>query len=134
MVGFHGRRPAQPSPGQPALTHYILHPSADLQGCRLYVASRQVRLHASTDCQVYLRVRSAPIIEHCDRLGFGPYAPAYPAAPAHLAAAGLDQDGAQWREVQDFGWLRAAASPHWRVLEEGERVDPPPPGGCGGVV
>lgn len=47
-----------------------------------------------------------------------------------LAASALgDGDADAWREawssVDDFGWHRMGHSPHWRVLDETERVAPP---------
>jgi hypothetical protein len=41
-----------------------------------------------------------------------------------LAAAGLAEQTEIWADVQDFGWLRAAASPNWSVLPEAERELP----------
>lgn len=84
-----------------------------------------MRIHAAHRSDFYLRVRSHPIIEHSAGLRFAPYAPAYPGAGADLAAEGLAEDGGMWQRVNDFGWLRATPSPHWAVLEEGERVAPP---------
>jgi hypothetical protein len=47
-----------------------------------------------------------------------------------LATSALgDGDADAWREawssVDDFGWHRMGHSPHWRVLDEAERVVPP---------
>lgn len=35
----------------------------------------------------------------------------------------VDEKGGEgmWDQVQDFNWLRAEQSPHWRVMEEMER-------------
>ena len=94
----------------------------------MYVAARQVRVHSAAGTDLYLRVLSNPVIEHSAGLRFAPWAPAYAGAAAHLETAGMAQDGGQWAAVQDFGWLRAAASPHWAVLPEGEREAPPEEG------
>ena len=53
---------------------------ADVEGCTLMVASRQVRIHAAHSTDLYVRVLSNPIIEHSDGLRFAPYQPAYPGA------------------------------------------------------
>ena len=83
------------------------------QGCTLKLASHQIRIHNAHDCRVHLRARSNPIIEHCDTLQFATYAPEYPGCAEHLAAAGLNQDNALWKAVQDFGWLKQSQSPNW---------------------
>ena len=88
----------------------------------LMIAAQQVRIHAAHASDFYLRVRSHPIIEHSDGVRFAPYACAYAGAERDLEAAGLATDGGMWQRVQDFGWLRATASPHWRLLPEGERA------------
>jgi tubulin-specific chaperone C len=95
--------------------------------CVLWLASRQIRIHTSTDCTFHLHVLSRPIIEHCDRVTFAPYALSFAGLPAAMAAAGLHQPGAgappggRWWQVDDFGWHRLQRSPHWRVLPLPER-------------
>ena len=92
----------------------------------LMIAARQVRIHSAAATDFYLRVRSHPIIEHSAGLRFAPYAPAYPGAQRDLEEQGLAEDGAaMWRQVNDFGWLRATCSPHWTVLPESERAAVP---------
>ena len=85
------------------------------------IAARQVRIHAAQASDFYLRVRSHPIIEHSGGLRFGPYACSYPGCGADLEEQGLEPDSGMWREVNDFGWLRATPSPHWAELPEAER-------------
>lgn len=86
--------------------------------CTFVMGARQVRLHTSTGCDFYLHVSSHPIVERCDGLRFAPY----PALPAPLtgvvAAAGLDPSRNEWRQVDDFDWLKAQQSPHWSFLPE----------------
>ena len=79
------------------------------------VAARQVRLHGSRDCDVYLHAASRPIIEDCSGVRFAPL-------PAKFLTG--EDEGVEnlWRSVDDFKWLRAEASPNWSVLPEGERV------------
>ena len=127
----------------------------DCSHVTLAVASRQVRLHRSAHCDLYLRPSSRPIIEHCSSLRLAPCGVTYPAWRSHLAATGLqaaleraEQPLAAaaaaaavaayhnppssaataaaggtcgpplplWRCVDDFGWLRAQASPNWAAL------------------
>ena len=64
--------------------------------------------------------------------------PLPPAFAGAVAAAGMDPTRNQWSNVDDFGWLKATASPHWCVLPEAERrsdfdfFTPPSAGGGGG--
>lgn len=103
------------------------------------LASHQARVHRAQACDLYLRVRSHPIIEHSSGLRFAPSAWDYPGQAALLQEAGLGGvvdasaegggvggGGGQWADVHDFGWLRAAQSPNWCVLPEAERLAPPP--------
>lgn len=108
-----------------------------------------MRVHRARCCDLYLRVRSRPIIEDCDNLGFAPLTDrdldalgiSDAAAAAGLAAApaggGASSGGGGelWCAVDDFGWVKATQSPHWRVLPEAERAAAPAPpaadGACG---
>ncbi|KAL4859053.1 Tubulin-folding cofactor C [Chlorella vulgaris] len=94
--------------------------------CVLMIAARQVRIHSAVGTDVYLRVRSHPIIEHSDKLRFAPYTPAYPGAQQDLEEQGLHTDAeALWRQVDDFGWLRATPSPHWSELPADQHLAAP---------
>jgi hypothetical protein len=42
-----------------------------------------------------------------------------------LSAAQLSEDSGLWQQVDDFGWVKASASPHWRVLQPHEGMPPP---------
>lgn len=85
-----------------------------LKRCVVVVQSRQVRMHESVSCDVYLATASRPIIEDCSGIRFGPLPGTY---------GGEGGEDGQWRMVDDFKWLRKEASPNWRVLEPGERVE-----------
>lgn len=61
----------------------------DCSHVTLAVASRQVRLHRSTHCDLYLRPSSRPIIEHCSGLRLAPCGLEYPALQRHLVDTGL---------------------------------------------
>ena len=103
------------------------------QGCTLYLASRQLRIHHTYDTTLYVHTVSGPIIEDCDRLRFAPWGLTYPGWEEQFVEAGLrsKEEGGEggreggrnaWKEVKDFKWLRAQQSPHWSVVPEGERV------------
>lgn len=106
----------------------------------IYAAARQVRIHSAQNSDFYLKVCSGPIIEYSSGLRFAPLAGTcsaeealgYSEAAKYLKLHGLDdpEDGnsrEEWANVQDFGWLRASASPNWAILPENERQSPPPP-------
>lgn len=87
--------------------------TAGVQDCTLQLASHQIRIHNAHRCNVYIRARSNPIIEHSNGLQFAPYCPAYSGCDEQLQAAGLHEPNSLWQEVQDFGWLKHSQSPNW---------------------
>ncbi len=108
-----------------------------LTNCKIYAASRQVRIHSTQNCDFYLKVRSGPIIEFSNGLRFAPLctkerdlaaALGYPEAAENFNIQGGDGNTSrEWADVQDFGWLRASASPNWSILPEDLCEKPPPP-------
>lgn len=84
----------------------------------------QVRIHSSSDTDFYLHIRSRPIIEHSQQLRFAPMAPAtllalQQAGGAVDASAGDGTSSSEddtWRQVEDFGWVKATQSPNWSVV------------------
>lgn len=81
----------------------------------ILVATRQFRMHDSTNCNVYLLATGRPIIENCDAICFAPLPQAYM----------LENDKQvenKWSDVDDFKWLRGEQSPHWSVLAPEKRV------------
>ena len=89
------------------------------------VAARQLRAHGARRTRFHARVASRPVVEDSREVAF---APRVALEDAHAAADdallrkhGLDVENGLWREVDDFLWLRASQSPHWRVLEEDAR-------------
>lgn len=116
----------------------------DLKRCRVYalavsgsahvenivdsvfcVAARQLRAHCARRTRFHARVASRPVVEDSRDVAF---APRVALEDAHASADdellrkhGLDVENGLWREVDDFLWLRAGQSPHWRELEEDAR-------------
>lgn len=41
--------------------------------CQIFIQSHQIRIHNSVNTQFYLTAKSNPIIEHCTKMGFGPF-------------------------------------------------------------
>lgn len=79
------------------------------------VASRQFRMHDSSNCDIYLLTTSRPIIEDCSKVRFAPFPEAY------MVEADAKVEN-QWEKVDDFKWLRNEQSPNWSILEEGQRL------------
>jgi hypothetical protein len=121
---------SQPAADKPFAALYLKHISSSLIICGhvsgaimlhnitdsvIVVATRQFRMHDSSNCDVYLLATGRPIIENCSTIRFAPLPPAYM----------LDSDRAvenKWSDVDDFKWLRAEPSPNWSVLAPGKRV------------
>lgn len=84
----------------------------------LVVNARQVRMHECRNVTVYLWCGSHPIIEDCEGVRVAPL-------PAAFLARGQDNGAGsnQWDQVDDFGWLKAEASPNWRRLGDGGQGD-----------
>lgn len=87
----------------------------------LVVACRQFRMHDSRSVDVYLHCASRPIIEDCEDVRFAPLPSVY--ETEEMNGAGKGGGGNLWNQVDDFKWLKSEPSPHWRVLDEGERVE-----------
>eukprot|EP00877_Chromochloris_zofingiensis_P002777 jgi/Chrzof1/124/Cz01g04070.t1 len=101
--------------------------SAFLNGasdCTFMLAAYQVRVHHVHASQLYLRVRSRPIIESCDGLSIAPYHVDGLGLTATIVEAKLGEDNGLWAQVDDFGWVKATQSPHWCVLPDGQRTTP----------
>jgi len=82
-------------------------------------ACQQLRMHSSTNCDLYLHVTTAAIIEDCQKLHFAPYADAIENENTDelLEKSDLDKTKNNWNQVQDFNWLVAdQPSPNWHVL------------------
>uniref|UniRef100_A0A7S0ZJL2 C-CAP/cofactor C-like domain-containing protein n=1 Tax=Timspurckia oligopyrenoides TaxID=708627 RepID=A0A7S0ZJL2_9RHOD len=83
------------------------------------LAARQIRIHLSTQCSIYVLVPSGPIIEDCTFMKFAPYLVRYPDIDAHLRHADLDPNANRWNQVTDFSWMLSGSkqSPNWSILE-----------------
>ncbi|KAI8820987.1 tubulin binding cofactor C-domain-containing protein [Fimicolochytrium jonesii] len=108
----------------------------DCVGCVFVVACRQFRMHATTRTDIYLHINSHPIIEDCSGLRFATYPTTFvtslpsnttnPTVPLSklYALAQISPDPAtnQYREVEDFKWLKRGHSPNWRLMADGEGI------------
>jgi hypothetical protein len=89
----------------------------DVASTKLYVTTRQFRMHGAKNVDVYLHCASRPIIEDCEGIRFAPL-------PQELVRDELKTVQNQWDHIDDFKWLKAEQSPNWSVLPESERVAP----------
>jgi hypothetical protein len=89
--------------------------------CVFNVASRQIRIHTTQECDFYLNVQSRPTIEHCNGIRFAPYAFEYESRSSDFSNSGFNDKDNQWQDVQDFNWLKPN-SPNWSVIGEADRV------------
>ena len=76
-----------------------------LQDCFLLLDAAQIRVHASCRIDIYLRVRSNPVIEGCSQVQFAPF--------SRSGEENDLQENGLWSQVQDFSWLKSEPSPHW---------------------
>jgi hypothetical protein len=91
--------------------------------CVFALASKQIRLHMSENCDFFVYAKSNPIIEHCKNVRFGPYNLQYPNIEKHFALANFDlSQNLMWKEVKDFNWLGASQSPNWSPIEQYEKI------------
>ncbi|CAA9962059.1 tubulin-specific chaperone c [Pyrenophora teres f. maculata] len=87
----------------------------DVSDSVIVTACRQFRMHGSRNVHVYLHSASRPIFEDCDGLRFAPL-------PSVYMTPDMAQSENQWDQIDDFKWLKAEPSPHFRILPEAERV------------
>ncbi|KAK3904665.1 hypothetical protein C8A05DRAFT_31542 [Staphylotrichum tortipilum] len=79
------------------------------------VAARQVRIHECKDVVFYLHCVSRPIIEDCKGVRFA-------RAPGFLLTDKEKSETNMFDQVDDFKWLKSAASPNWSLLPESEAI------------
>ena len=90
---------------------------------RLHICARQLRIHDSKNTIWFTKTASPPIIEDCSDMSFTGFTVTYPQLVAQMAANGLDDPQLGWfngvetyKQVKDFKWHRAQASPNWCLL------------------
>lgn len=94
----------------------------DCAGCKFVVACQQLRLHTSTDIDVYLHVTSRAIMEDCTDVRVAPYSFKYDKLVEDFVSANLDINTNNWTGIDDFNWLNVKQSPNWKVIQESDRV------------
>lgn len=85
------------------------------------VSSHQVRIHKANEVTFHLDCKSAPIIEDCSKLKFGPYMFVWPEKEQDAEESGFDEPHPEkWGEVVDFKWIKREQSPNWCKMDEEE--------------
>ncbi|KAI1786924.1 tubulin binding cofactor C-domain-containing protein [Ganoderma leucocontextum] len=100
----------------------------DMKNCVIALGSRQFRIHASSQVDVYITISSNPIIEHCSATRFTAY-PAVLRCPTPMPVLTQTdsvrpeaQGGNSYLAVQDFSHIRATPSPNWSALAQAASI------------
>lgn len=78
---------------------------SDCTKCVFRTRCRQLRVHSSTNCKLFVHVTGSPVIENCSSLAFG---------PLQEEGAG-DQSRNKWNDVVDMSFLRESGSNNWTI-------------------
>ncbi|KAL4454953.1 hypothetical protein ABPG74_006335 [Tetrahymena malaccensis] len=92
-----------------------------IDGCKnslLSVCGHQLRIHNSVSTHFQIFSTSKSIIEHCTSMTFSPYKHTYEKFEQHFNECGMKGKENQWRDIQDFNWLKQEASPNFVLQEE----------------
>lgn len=85
---------------------------------KIIVACQQLRMHSSTNCDIYLHVTSKGIVEDCSTIRTAPYNLQYEDLDKHFAISSLDRSTNNWDCLDDFNWLAPdVPSPNWSILD-----------------
>lgn len=91
--------------------------------CKIVTACQQLRMHTSTNCDIYLHVTSKGIVEDCSSIYMAPYNLYYQDLEKHFNMSSLDRNSNHWDKLDDFNWLAPdVPSPNWSVLDQSQRV------------
>jgi len=87
------------------------------ENCTFNIACQQLRVHSTTNCDIYLHVSSRAIIEDSSKLRFSAYNWSYNGIEEHFIASNLDPQQNNWKQIDDFNWLSTdKPSPNWALL------------------
>lgn len=83
-----------------------------------HLACQQLRIHSTFNAKFYIHITSKAIIEDCEEVGFGCYTWTYESIDKHFVDSGLNVEVNNWRNVDDFNWLKLdEQSPNWCLIE-----------------
>lgn len=90
--------------------------------CEFALASQQLYVHTSDECDFYVHITARPIIEDCHHCRFAPYNVEYQSKQNDIIQSGLIWAMDYWDNVLDFNnkTLNVQA-PNWETIEEEER-------------
>lgn len=90
---------------------------ANCQKSIFHIAGQQLRVHTSSDCDIYLHVSSRAIIEDSKRIRFAPYDWSYDNISNDFKTSNLDQNMNNWKQIDDFDCLTTdESSPNWSFI------------------
>lgn len=76
---------------------------SDCTKCLFRTQCRQLRVHSSSHCRLFVHVSASPIIEKCSKITFGPLS----------VDSATDGQKNKWSDVADMSSLQASGSDNW---------------------
>ena len=90
--------------------------------CEFALASQQLVVHTSDECDFYVHITAQPIIQDCHHCRFAPYNVEYETKQHDIVQSGLAWTKDFWNNVLDFNHRTPGVhSPNWETIEEEER-------------
>ena len=84
---------------------------------KVVVACQQLRIHASSNLELYVHVNGKIIIENCTGVRVAPYNLKYEGVEKDFLESQLKMDVNNWNSVDDFDWLISSKhSPNWSLI------------------
>ncbi|KAH3768108.1 tubulin-specific chaperone C [Pelomyxa schiedti] len=85
--------------------------------CVLCFAGRQIRIHGTTNCKLFVFAKTNPIIENSSQLIFAPYCFDFEGKEGLFKACEFEESANRFSSVEDFNWLVGGPSPNWTISE-----------------
>lgn len=90
----------------------------DCKQCSLRIACQQLRVHTSSECDIYLHVTSRAIIEESKGIRFAAFDWNYDSIARDFKTANLDINTNNWQQIDDFDCLsNERPSNNWSLIE-----------------
>lgn len=89
----------------------------DCHQCEFQIIAQQIRIHDSTQCDVFQHINSRSIIENCRQFRFGPYSYGYKNLQPDFAKSTIDPQINNWQQIDDFDCL-TNPSPNWSLIDK----------------
>ena len=92
--------------------------------CEFALASQELFVHTSDECDFYVHITAQPIIQDCHHCRFAPYNVEYETKQRDIVQSGLAWKNDYWNNVLDFNHRTPGVhSPNWETIEEEERKE-----------